>query len=79
MGLNVTQASAAQVSVSLDLQIHCVDMLLGSVTLKSTVLASLLTAQKIVTVRMDLHVMITRPTVTQESARHMMHSAKNTS
>ena len=79
MELNVIQATAAQVTVSLKVQLQCVDLLLGHVTLKIAVLASLLTAQRIVTVRMDLHVMMTRPTATQESARLMMHSAKNIS
>ena len=73
------KASAAQVSVSTVPDIQCVDLLVDHVILKSTVLASLLTAQKIVTSQMDLHVMIARPTATQESARHMMHSAKNIS
>ena len=73
------KASAAQVSVSSVPDIQCVDLLMDHVILKSTVLASLLTAQKIVTIRMDLHVTMTRPIATQESARHMMHSAKNIS
>ena len=77
--LNVTQANAAQVSVSLDQNIRCVDMLLGSAMLKNIALASLLTVQRIVTARMDLHVTLTRPTATQESARLMMHSAKSIS
>ena len=77
MGLNVMQASAAQVSASLHQKIHCVDALLDSVILKSTVLASLLTAQRMNTARMDLHVIITRPTAILESARLMTGSAKN--
>ena len=76
--LNVVSVNAAQISVNLKVQLQCVDLLLGHVILKSTVLASLLTAQKIVTIRMDLRVMMTRPTATQESARRTMHSAKET-
>jgi hypothetical protein len=48
------------------------------VTLKNSVLARLLTAQRIYTFRMDLYVMITRPTATQESARRTMDSARQT-
>ena len=78
MGLNVMLANAAQVSVSLDQKTHCVDALQGSVILKSTALASLLTVQRIFTARMDLHVTITRATATWESAKLMMHSARST-
>ena len=72
-------ASAAQISVSLDQKIYCVDMLLDSVILKNDVLASLVTVQRIVTSRMDLHVIITPLIATQESARLMTPSAKCTS
>ena len=58
------QASAVQVSVGLDQNIRCVDILLESVILKNNVLASQLTVQKIYTFRMDLHVAIIRPTAT---------------
>ena len=49
------------------------------VILGKTVLASLLTAQKIVTTRTDFHVTITQHTATQESVRLTMCSAKETS
>ena len=76
--LSVVWVNAALVSVSLKVQIQCVDLLLGHVTLKSIVVASLLPVQKIVTTRMDLCVVMIRPIATQESARPTMHSAKET-
>ena len=57
-------ASAVQVSVSLDQNIHCVDILLEPVILKNNVLASQLTVQRIYTFRMGLHVAMIRPTAT---------------
>ena len=72
------KASAAQVSVDSKVKIQYVDQLLDHVTLKSTVLASLLAAQKTYTARMDLHVTMTQPLATQKSARLMMHNVKET-
>ena len=78
LGLNAMLASAAQANASSKAQPHCVDLLLDHVTLKNSVLASLLTAQRIYTSKMDLRVMITRLTATQERARLMTHSVKDT-
>ena len=64
LGLNVMQASAAQVNASSKVHLQCVDLLLDHVTLKISVLASLLTAQRTYTSRTDLHVMMAKPPAT---------------
>ena len=78
LGLSVVEASVAQVHVNSKVQAQCVDQLLDHVTLKISVLASLVTAQRTYTTRMEPLVTITRPIATQESAKPMMHSVKET-
>ena len=71
--------SAVRVSVTSKIQAQFADLLLGHVILKIGVLDCHLIAQEIYSLWMAHHVMMIRPTATQENARHMMHSAKHIS
>ena len=71
--------SAVRVSVASKMQAQFADLLLGHVILKIDVLDCHLTAQEMHTLWMAHHVTMIKLTVTQENARHMMHSAKHTS